>query len=177
MRRFSLNARQSIDAEASVEVWVVLMHITHPDTDDVIRLSTDNTERLSIDPDLLFGTRSAWLTDDPAADPYLFIIADAQLPDEMEDAPAEAQIVLSAVSAEYAELLRSFTTPATLNMAVVLASSPDLTEHEWHNIDLVTSEIDEAADEITLTFSREEIELEFFPPGRMIRLYFPGLHL
>ncbi|WP_321362592.1 hypothetical protein [uncultured Celeribacter sp.] len=175
-RRVSLNARNSITGEDPSQIWVVLMKITHPDTDAVIRLSTDNTERLSIDP-LLFGTKSTWLTSDPEADPFLFIIADAQLPDESEDAPAEAQIVLSCISSEHAELLRSFISPARLDMAVVLASSPDLPEAEWHNIELVTSEIDEAAEEITLTFSREYIELEQFPPGRMIRLYFPALHL
>nr|WP_321511091.1 hypothetical protein [uncultured Celeribacter sp.] len=175
-RRVSLNARMAIDAEADSEIWVVLMKITHPETDEVIRLSTDNTERLSTDP-LLFGTRSSWQTSNPQADPFLFIIADAQLPDESEDAPAEAQIVLSCISSEHAELMRSITEPARLDMAVVLASSPDLPEAEWHNIELVTSDIDAAAEEITLTFSREEIELEQFPPGRMIRLYFPALHL
>lgn len=169
-----MNARLAQDAEGSPDIEVVLFEVTHPDMSDTIRLSTDNTERVSVDP-LMFGTRSTWRGADPATEPFLFILADAKLPDESEDAPAEAQIVLMALDAKYAELLRSFLTPATVNMAVVLASSPDEIEAEFLGLQLTVSDI--ADDEITLTLSREEIELEHYPPGRMTRSRFPGLHL
>jgi hypothetical protein len=124
---------------------------------------------------LIYGTRSIWRGADPVNDPYLFIIADAMLPDDAQDAPAQTQIALMALDAQYAELLRSFATPATVNMAVVLASTPDQPEGEWHGLQLTVA--DWAEGEITLTLSREDIDLEFFPSGRMTRSKFPGLHL
>ncbi|WP_339696026.1 hypothetical protein [Celeribacter baekdonensis] len=173
-RRVSLNARLALDAEATTEIEVVLFHITHPELDAPIRLCTDNTLRLSVDP-LMYGTRSSWMTADPISDPFLFILADALLPSEDEDAPAEAQLIVQVLDASYAELLRSFTTPATVDMAVVMAETPDVVEQQWLGLQLTTANIED--DTITIDLSREEIELEYFPPGRMIRLHFPGLHL
>ena len=56
-RRVSLNARQAQIDPVSAEIDVVLIEITHPDLDAPIRLSTDNTERISDEP-LIYGTRS-----------------------------------------------------------------------------------------------------------------------
>lgn len=168
-----MNARRAQDAEASTDVEVVLIEITHPELTAPIRLSTDNTERLGVDP-LMYGTRSTWRGANPVSDPYLFIIADALLPDEAQDAPAEAQISLVALDAQYTSLLRSFQDPATLNMAVVLSSTPDVIEGEFLDLQLTTSEWGDG--EVKLTFSNEDIELERFPPGRMTRSKFPGLH-
>ena len=102
------------------------------------------------------------------------IIASALIPSDLEDAPAAATIVLENLDVGMTTLLRSMTDPASLSMAVVLASSPDLVEAEWSGLSLVSSEI--TADEITLQFSREEIEVEAFPMARLSRERFPGLH-
>lgn len=59
MRRVSLNARLAQDALGSDEIYVALFEINHPDLEKPIRLSTDNTERLSVEP-LYYGTRSTW---------------------------------------------------------------------------------------------------------------------
>lgn len=174
MRRISLNARMALDAEATDDIETILFRVTHPDMEAPLRFSTDNTERLSVDP-LMFGTRSSWLTNDPLSDPFLFIIGDALLPSEGENEPAEAQVVLQALDAGYAELLRSFTDPATVDMAVVMSSTPDIIEQQWRGLQLPTSNIED--DAITIDLSREFIDLEYFPPGRMRRLFFPGLHL
>lgn len=173
-RRLSLNARLAHDEQSTAEIEVVLFEVTHPALAAPIRLSTDNAERLSSDP-LYYGTRSTWRGANVATEPYLWIVASAVLPDDSEDAPAAAQIVLDDLDAEITELLRSFTTPATVNMAVVLASSPNEIEAEWLDLRLTLSEGNAA--EITMSLSREEIELEPFPPGRMTRHKFPGLHL
>ena len=70
MRRISLNARMANNAQASAEIPVVLIEMNHPELEKPIRLSTDNTERLSIDP-LYYGTRSPWRGANPVTDPYL----------------------------------------------------------------------------------------------------------
>ena len=174
MRRLSLNARLALDAPASAEIEVALFVIEHPDLEAPIRLSTDNTERLSVDP-LIYGTRSNWRGADPVTDPYLWIVASAVLPGDDDEAPASARLVIENLDAGLGTLLRSFTEPPMISMAVVLADSPDVIEAEWTGLQLASAEI--TAAEITLTLSRDEVELEPFPPGRMTRLNFPGLHL
>lgn len=173
MRRLSLNARLAQDAEGSAEIEVALILIEHPDLTAPIRLSTDNTERLTDDP-LMYGTRSSWRGANPISEPYLWIIASAVLPGDAEDAPATAKIVLENLDAAMVALVRSFTDPATISLAVVLADTPDVIEAEWTGLRLVSADI--TAGEIVLSISRDEVELEPFPPGRMTRLNFPGLH-
>lgn len=172
-RRLSLNARLALDAQGSDEIEVALILIDHADLAAPIRLSTDNTERLSDDP-LMYGTRSTWRGANPLTDPYLWIVASAVLPGDAEDAPASARIALENLDAEMVELLRSFTEPASVSLAVVLASSPNVIEAEWSGLLLVSADINSG--EIVLTLSRDEVEQEAFPPGRMTRLNFPGLH-
>jgi hypothetical protein len=173
MRRLSLNARMAQDALASPEIEVVLFEITHPDLDAPIRLSTDNAERVSTDP-LIYGTRSTWRGANPVTEPYLWVIASAVLPSDSQDDPGDARIVLDVLDAAYAEVLRSFTDLATVHMAGVLASSPDVIEVEVLDLKLTVAEI--ADTEVSLTLTRENIELEYYPPGRMTRMKFPGLH-
>ncbi|TRD18351.1 hypothetical protein [Palleronia caenipelagi] len=172
MRRLSLNTRRALDGDAPEEVHAVLMEIAHPGLAAPLRLSTDPTERLSTEP-LTYGTRSGWRGADPRSDPYLFMVADALLPSDQQDAPAEARIALMNLDPGIAQLLRSFRDPASFRLAVVLASSPDLVEAEWADLRLTSAEID--ASEIILTISREEIELEHYPGQRLSRSRFPGL--
>ena len=173
MRRLSLNARLAQDALASSEIEVALFEVSHPELESPIRLSTDNTERLSDDP-LIYGTRSTWRGANPVTEPFLWIIASVVLPSDLEDAPASATLVLENLDAEMVELLRSFTTPPSVHIAGVLASSPDVIEVEFLDMKLTSAAIQ--GGEIHLSLDREEVELEHFPPGRMTRLNFPGLH-
>lgn len=174
MRRLSLNARMMQDDDASAELYVVLFEITHPDLEAPIRLSTDNTERLSSEP-LYYGTRSNWRGANPVSQPFLWVIASALVPSDFEDAPAAATLVLETLDHTMVDLVRSFTSPATVHMAVVLASSPTAIEAEWSDLLIVSADV--TAGEITLSISRDEVEMEYYPMGRMSRDRFPGLHL
>jgi hypothetical protein len=174
MRRLSMNARAAQDAVSSTDIEVILFEINHPSLDAPIRLSTDNTERLSTEP-LIYGTRSTWRGADPLTEPFLWVVASAVLPSDSQDDAGEAQIVLDVLDAEYAELLLRFTDLASFHMAVVMASSPDVVELQELDLKLTASEI--ADTEISLTLSRQNIELEFYPAGRMTRSKFPGLFL
>lgn len=168
-----MNARLAADAEVSAEIEAALFLIEHPQLEHPIRLSTDNTERLQDDP-YMMGTRSTWRGSDPSTQPFLWVIASAVLPGDAEDAPATAQIILENLDSEMVELLTSFTDPATIHMAGILASSPDDIEVEQEDLRIVSADV--TAGEITLQLSREDLELEPFPPGRMTRMTFPGLH-
>ncbi len=109
MRAVSLNARLALDADATDEIEAMLILIEHPELPSPIRLSTDNTERLSTEP-LYYGTRSSWRGSNPITEPFLWVVASALLPSDLDDAPAAATIILENVDAEMAALVRSFTT-------------------------------------------------------------------
>ncbi|MBC7313547.1 MAG: hypothetical protein H5U11_13730 [Rhizobium sp.] len=173
MRRVSLNARLAQDASSTAEIYVALFAITHPVLDAPIRLSTDNTERLSVEP-LMYGTRSTWLGANPATEPFLFVLASTILPSDLDDAPAAGNIILENVSNDIAKLMRGFTNLATIHMAVVLADTPNVVEAEWRDLKIMSHDIN--AGEITLGFSREDIEDEYYPRDRMTKDRFPGLH-
>jgi hypothetical protein len=170
-RLLSLNARTSLDAQATVELQVCLFKITHPALDAPVRLSSDDTHCLSVDP-LMFGTYSTWLTDDNS--PFLCVLVSAQVPGDKEDEPAAAALVLENVDNSVAQMLRSTTARATVDMAVVLASSPNLIEQEFLGMRLMS--VEGNASEVTLNISREPIHSEPWPAGRMTRQRFPGLH-
>ncbi|MBD3786828.1 MAG: hypothetical protein IE922_07625 [Sphingomonadales bacterium] len=172
-RRVSLNFRNAIDAEASGAIEVVLFSIEHDELEAPIRLSTDNADVISDEP-RIYGTRSSWMGADPATEPYLWVLADALVPSDLEDAPASGQVSLELIDQEMAALVLSFVTRPSVSMAVVLASSPDLIEAEWTGLQIVSADIDTGS--IVLSFGRDEIELEPWPAGRMTRGTFPGLH-
>lgn len=172
MRQVSLNARTAHDAASTAEVEVVLFTFEHATLSAPVRLSTDPTERLSTEP-LAYGTRSAWLDADPATEPYLFVLASAALPDDIEDSPAAAEIVLDNVDVGIAEALRSITNRATAHMAIVLASTPDVIEAEFRDLRLIAADGD--ADRVSLHLSRLPIEEESVPMDRFTKQRFPGL--
>lgn len=172
MRRVSLNARRSIDDVTTGDIQVVLLYITHPSLDAPIRLSTDPTERITESP-LAYATRSTWLGSNPLSEPFLFILASTILPSDLDDAASAGNIILENVDNDMSTLLRSFTDPPTLHMAVVLATSPNLIEAEWHNMLITASDIEDA--QITLSFGRDDIEDEYSPAHTQTRNWFPAL--
>ncbi len=121
----------------------------------------------------MYGTRSSWMGSNPITEPFLFVLASTVLPSDLDDAPAAGNIILENVDNDIAKLLRSYTDLATIHMAVVLASSPNLVEVEYRDMKIISASLD--AGEITLEFSREDVEDERSPGGRMTRSAFPGL--
>lgn len=175
MRRVSLNARVAQEDQTTDEVDVVLIAIEHPALADTVRLSTDPTECLSIDP-LAYGTRSTWrATDAPQGRAtYQFVLLDVMLPADQDDAPHSAELVVELHDNDLARALRMTSDPARVDMAVVLASSPDLVEAEW--LDLRLTGVEGDSGQATLTITREPLTSEPMPAGRMSKQRFPGLH-
>ncbi|MER8964498.1 DUF1833 domain-containing protein [Mesorhizobium sp. M0808] len=171
MRRVSLNARLAIDQVATDELEVVLVIIEHPLLETPVRLSSDNADRISVEP-LMYGTCSNWRTNDGSA--FLFVMLDALVPDEEDDAPAQASLVLEILDSDIADILTSTTVQATCHMAIALASSPDNVEAEW--IGLLMTGADGDSGQVSLKFSMEPITEEPFPADRMTKERFPGLH-
>lgn len=172
MRRVSLNARTAFDAASTDQVEVALIMIDHPDLDAPLRLSTDPTERLSTEP-LMYGTRSTWMESKPASEPFLFVLASAELPSDLEDAPAAATIIVENVDSDIAELMRSFTDRPAVHIAVVMADTPDLVEVEYRGMVMTGSSGTET--EISIEVSRAPIEEESVPMDRFTKDRFPGM--
>tara|TARA_B100000378_G_scaffold207273_1_gene170431 strand:- start:412 stop:936 length:525 start_codon:yes stop_codon:yes gene_type:complete len=173
MRRVSFNARTAFDAETGGDIEVALFVFEHALLPQPIRLSTDPTERLSTEPYML-GTRSNWSGANPVTDPYLFVLASAEVPGDMEDAPASATLVLENVDNEIASVLRSFVDYATVHMAVVLAGSPNLVEVEYRDMKLVSADGDSG--EVRIAIGRHPIEDERVPMDRFTKDRFPGIY-
>jgi hypothetical protein len=170
-RYISFNARLAADAESTDEIETVLVKITHSLLDAPIFLSSDNTERLSIDP-LTYGTRSTWQND--TGEPFLFIMMGAQIPDETEDEMPAGSLVLEILDSEIAQTLTSTIEPATVSMAVVLASSPDVAEGEFLEMMLVAAEGDSG--QVALSFTKEAVHEESYPSALMTKERMPGLY-
>ncbi len=172
MRRISLNARIAQEKGSTAELYAALFEITHPTLPKPIRLTSDNAERISKEP-YVMGARSNWRGANPITEPFLWIAVSVLQPGDQDDAPAAMTLVLENIDDKLTKLLRSFIDFATISMAIVLADTPNNIEAEWTGMDLTTSTI--TGGEVSLQFSREAIEDESFPPGRMTRFSFPGL--
>ncbi len=173
MRRVSLVARQALEDAGSAEVEVVLVVVTHEALSAPIKISTDPTERLSVAP-LAYSTRSTWRAAEAGDEPFLFTAVSTLVPGDQDDVPAAATLILEALDNRIADELRKTTTRARVDIAVVMASSPDLVEAEWLDLRLVAAEGDPG--QIVLSISRDPITDEPWPAGRMTRERFPGLH-
>ena len=169
MTTISLNARLAHDAIASAEVEVALVRITHPDLAEPVLLSTDPTEVLTTEP-LAFGTWSEWSGESEA---YAFALVGLTLPDDPDDGPATAAFVFENVDNDLSALLRSVQGQAVIDMAVVLASTPDVIEAEWYGFKVTGATGDAAT--VSLSISFESITSEPWPCGRMTRQRFPAL--
>ncbi|MGZ9811291.1 hypothetical protein ACXN5S_12585 [Pseudoroseicyclus sp. H15] len=172
MRQISLTARLSAEEVSATEVEIALFKIEHASLDAPLRISTDPTSRLSAEP-LRYGTRSSWGDADPANEPYLFLPIAVELPGDQEDVPAASTLVIDNLVAGLPKILRGLTSPASVSVAVVLASSPDVVEVEYTGLQLVTAGGD--ASQTRLELSRRPIEEENVPMDRFTRDRFPGL--
>ncbi len=153
-------------AEATDEVAVALVTITHDDLDTPIRLSSDPTERISLDP-LAYGTRTR-------TDVFYFVLMSVIIPDESRGTPARSQLVLENVTSDMVALVRSIVSPAKCRIDIVAASNPDMIERTYDDLEITKASYD--ADRVTLEVGLENFANEPWPSQRMTKSRFPGLH-
>jgi hypothetical protein len=167
MGRFvSLNARLAVQAAQSAEIPVMLAIITHPSLLAPAYLSSDPTERISADPYML-GTRHAGIV-------FPFVLMSAILPDDQDKSPPKTTLVFENVDADMAKVLRSITSPAMLELIVVLAGTPDVIEAHFTRLRATRGAYD--PNQVSLDISREPFTSMALPFHRMTVSRFPGLH-
>lgn len=161
----SLTLRTAVQAAQTDEVAVLLVIITHPSLDAPAYLSSDPGERISADP-LVYGTRHQGTV-------YPFVLMSAVLPDDQDKSPPKTTLVFENVDADMAKAIRAITSPADIELRVVLASTPDQIEARFTHLRAVRGTYD--ASQVSLDISREPFTSEPMPAGRMTPDRFPGL--
>ncbi|MBN8189556.1 hypothetical protein JF540_22990 [Salipiger thiooxidans] len=170
-RALSLNARTSVDAPWDDDYFIVLMEFDHPDLDEPLRFSTDPTERISAEPYIL-GTRSSWRGANPSTEYWQFVAASLELPSDQEDVPAAVRLTIDLFDASVPTLLRSFTTRASANIAIVMASDPDTPEQQFLGLEVTAGRY---GTQISIEASRKPVEEEGAPMDIIGKQRFPGL--
>ena len=165
-RTVPLTFRAAGQAQTSDVVPAMLLTITHESMAEPVRLSSDPTVNLSLEP-LLFGTRHQ-------GDEYLFVIMSAVLPDDLASSPPQASLAFANVEKSMTAVLRSITTPAVVDIAVVDASDPDVIVAEYKSLQTISSSY--TAAQVTLEVGREPMTSEPCPCWRMTKSAFPAVH-
>lgn len=177
MRLVSLNARQRPDRVADDDVEVALIKAYGDELDEPVYLSTDNGERLSLEP-LAYGTRSVWDGEattgfSSTRQDYLFAAISAGFPDDVEGSLPSATLVFENLHSGLAKALRD-ATEVFCDLAIVMASTPDQAEQQFFGLRM--SDVGGDATRITVTLAYEPASARPYPKGRMTRNRFPGLH-
>ena len=148
---------------------VCLLTITHPAWSDPIRLSTDATEflRFADDGSPMYGTVSRGET-------FEFVPVAPILPDSHDETPPQGRVSIDNVSQLVAPYLRMVDdTPPRVTVEVVLASSPDIVDQVWPEMELTQATVDASRAEVTLGMDIGSNEA--MPWLRFIPAYFPNL--
>jgi len=164
-RTVSLTLRTAANAEATGEILIFLVTVTHELLETPLRFSSDPTERLSVDP-LVYGTSSR-------GDTYSFLPLGLVLPDDSDGTPPAIKLTIDNVSRDMIPLLRSVSTPATVTVELVLASDPDTVEVAWPDFDLVNASYD--AGQVSIDLAVNALATEPYPAGSFTPSGFPGM--
>lgn len=167
MRTVSLTLRAAGNAEQTGEIPVYLLTVTHASLATPLRLSSDPTERQSVDP-LLYGTTSR-------GEFYAFLPMSLTLPDDSPDTPPAIRVTIDNVARTLIPLLRSISTPAQVTVEMVLASAPDDVEATWPEFDLFNVGYDDAIS-VTADLGIPSFATEPYPAGTYSPAYFRGLY-
>lgn len=114
MRTVSSNARAALYAAQTSEVLLQLLTIDHADLGAPLRL-VNNTEAI--------------VSDGETFQPFPFSLV---LPAESDSELPTVELVVDNVSRELLEEVRAISTPFTLTIEIVLASSPDTVEASYN---------------------------------------------
>lgn len=164
-RSFSVAFTKALMSQETGEVLVALLTINHPTLEEPIRISSDNGVVITEDP-RTYGTISRSNT-------YWFMPFTLTLPDDSNEAPPTAQIVIDNIMREHIALIRSVASPPTVLLELVLGSSPDTVEVAFPVFDMSKVEYDSQS--MTMTLVIDPLVTEPFPGPSFSPAEFPGL--
>ena len=149
----------------------LLVTISHDNfADGPIRVSSDPTARITeTDTELIYGTVSRGSN-------YLFYPFSLKLPSDEEDGAPKTAIVIDNVSRWLTEAVESIDPrdPVTIDLEVVLSTSPDTVEVSYS--DFTLKNVDYDMFEVSGEISMDALFGEPVPAHRMTPGWFPGVH-
>lgn len=154
-RPLTLAAKESIFAEETDVVWLVLLTIEHADLDAPIRV-VRNTE------DVISRTNT-----------FLAFPFDISMPQEREDSPPEVQLIIGNVDRRITEAVRTISSPAQVTMEVVHSGDFDTVEAGPFVFELKEARFDALV--VTGKLAFEPVLDESYPKTRFTPGRFPGL--
>lgn len=152
-------------AQETGEVPICLLTVTHEDLDEPIYLSSDATTRLSEQP-LVYGTESR-------GEQYIFLPFEFTLPDDRSDSPPRVHLTMDNIDRSLVTILRSFSSPASVMMEIVLASDLDTVEITMPALQM--SDVSIGDHSIAVTLVADALINEPHPAGQLTPGAFPGL--
>ena len=155
MRLLSSAALQSLAAQETGEVWVILLTLSHEDLATPIRVCSDAVAVTS------------------RGDEYLPYPFELHLPDDREDREPRPELRIDNVAREIIATLRTITTPPTVTIELVLASAPDAVEVGPLPLSLWSARYDAAS--ITGELGYEAQDDAPYPAARYVPSVYPGL--
>ncbi|MBX5268542.1 DUF1833 family protein [Rhizobium sp. NLR17b] len=157
--------RQAVYAQETDEVPICLLTVTHEDLEEPIYISSDPTTRLSDEP-LVYGTESR-------GEQYIFLPFEFTIPDDKSDSAPRVQLTMENIDRTLVALLRSFSTPPSVKMEVILASDPDLVEITVPVLQMADATFNDHT--ISSTTVADQLINEPHPAGQFTPGSFPGL--
>jgi hypothetical protein len=129
--------------------------ISHPDINPAIRV-VNNTEDVT-----------------SRGETFVAFPFDLTLPDQREDAPPRARIVIDNVSREISQSVRSITSAPSVTLEIIRAAAPDTVEASWPFFSLrnVKWDINQISGDLTV----EDFTSEPYPAGIFSPASFPGV--
>jgi hypothetical protein len=154
MRSLTAATQAALNASETGEVFLVLLTIAHPDmtTKRFVNNTVSVTSRGNV------------------FDPYPF---DAALPDDTDDEPMRAILVIDNVDRALVEAIRSITTPPTITIEIVRAAAPDTVEASAKDCILRNVTYNQLVIQGDLSY--EDLLNEPFPRYHYTPNLFPGL--
>lgn len=164
-RALSFNFLQAAYGQETSEVIVGLFTFTHATLAQPILLSTNPSQRISDSP-LLYATNSR-------GSQYLFLPLGFSLPDDKSDTPPLVTLTLDNVDQDLVSILRGITSPLTVKLEIVLASTPDTVEVSFPSFEMTDIAVTEG--QITGTLAIDARVNEPYPSGQFTPGGFPGV--
>lgn len=172
-RTLSSTFLQAIFSPETNQVPVILIRISHTSLTEDIKISTDNHDSFTVDSVGYRGTTSN-VYDGVTSENYTFCPIDVSFPDDSAEAISSATLRIDNVSRDLITSIRTITSPPTMTIIAVLASSPNTKEARFDNFTLSNVTID--AFSVTGTISLGNFLNEPYPGGSMLPSNFPGLY-
>lgn len=164
-RAVSNETRRALYAQESDTVIAVLMTFSHPELTEPVRISTDTTERITLDP-LRYGTISRGET-------YYFVPVSVVLPDEIPASDPRAALEIDNTDRALIEIVRSISSPPSVTLELINASFPDVVEIEFPQ--MIVSGVTYDAEIVTFQLVVDGLFTEPFPATKFLPNNFPGL--